>query len=133
MSATAIGRPLPRVEAIAKVTGAARYSAEFDQPGQAHAVLVTSIVGLGRVAKIDAAVVLQEREPGQTRITVFVVSEPGATVTLERLRALVQRSKALQRAVRRLDATIHAAPARADRGNPVERQIGLLKAAFERE
>ena len=51
----------------------------------------------------------------------------------ERLRALVQRSKALQRAVRRLDATIHAAPARADRGNPVERQIGLLKAAFERE
>jgi regulator of CtrA degradation len=51
----------------------------------------------------------------------------------ERLRILIQRSKALQTAVRRLDATIHASPPRADRGNPVERQLGLLKAAFERE
>ena len=51
----------------------------------------------------------------------------------ERLRALIERSKALQRAVRRLDATIHSSPARADRGNPVERQLGLLRAAFEHE
>jgi regulator of CtrA degradation len=52
----------------------------------------------------------------------------------ERLRALILRSKALQSAVRRLDATIHAAiPTRIDRGNPVERQLGLLRAAFERE
>jgi regulator of CtrA degradation len=49
----------------------------------------------------------------------------------ERLRALVQRSKVLQRAVRRLDATMHAVPPRLERGNPVERQIGLLRAAFE--
>ena len=51
----------------------------------------------------------------------------------ERLRALILRSKALQRAIRRLDATMHATPVRFDRGNPVERQLGLLKAAFERE
>ena len=51
----------------------------------------------------------------------------------ERLRALIHRSKALQRAVRRLDATMHAGPVRIERGNPVERQLGLLKAAFERE
>src|SRR5882757_9246311 len=52
----------------------------------------------------------------------------------ERLGGLIQRSKVLQSAVRRLDATIHAAvPTRIDRGNPVERQLGLLKAAFERE
>jgi regulator of CtrA degradation len=51
----------------------------------------------------------------------------------ERLRALIQRSKALQSAVRRLDATIHAPAPRLDRGNPVERQLGLLKAAFEQE
>jgi regulator of CtrA degradation len=50
-----------------------------------------------------------------------------------RLQALIQRSKVLQRSVRRLDATIHAAPARVDRGNPVERQLGMLKAAFERD
>jgi len=49
----------------------------------------------------------------------------------ERLRGLVQRSKELQRAVRRLDATMHAVPPRLERGNPVERQIGLLRAAFE--
>jgi regulator of CtrA degradation len=51
----------------------------------------------------------------------------------ERLRKLVQRSKTLQADVRRLDATIHASPPRADRSNPVERQLGLLKAAFEQE
>jgi regulator of CtrA degradation len=51
----------------------------------------------------------------------------------ERLRTLIQRSKVLQSAVRRLDATIHATPAREGRGNPVERQLGLLKAAFEQE
>jgi hypothetical protein len=39
----------------------------------------------------------------------------------------------LQRAVRRLDATMHPPPARVDRGNPVERQLGLLRAAFEQE
>src|SRR6266567_7339731 len=37
----------------------------------------------------------------------------------ERLRKLIERSKALQSAVRRLDATMHAPPARVDRGNPV--------------
>jgi regulator of CtrA degradation len=51
----------------------------------------------------------------------------------ERLRVLIQRSKALHSAVRRLDATMHASPARVDRGNPVERQLGLLRAAFEQE
>jgi regulator of CtrA degradation len=51
----------------------------------------------------------------------------------ERLRALVQRSNTLQNAVRRLDATIHPPPARLDRSNPVGRQLGLLRAAFERE
>ena len=35
--------------------------------------------------------------------------------------------------LRRLDATIHAPPPRIERSNPVERQLGLLKAAFERE
>src|SRR5271157_3540483 len=51
----------------------------------------------------------------------------------EHLRLLIVRSKTLQRAIRRLDATMHAAPLCLDRGNPVERQLGLLKAAFERE
>ena len=59
--------------------------------------------------------------------------EQNIKVLPERLRALIERSKALQRVVRRLDVTMHAAPSRAERANPVERQIGLLKAAFEQE
>jgi len=53
----------------------------------------------------------------------------------ERLRVLIQRSRTLQTAVRRLDATIHASQSRPrpDIGNPVERQLGLLRAAFEQE
>src|SRR5437764_15403895 len=49
----------------------------------------------------------------------------------ERLRQLIERSNALLSAVRRLDATIHAGigPPRAGPGNPVEQQLGLLKAA----
>jgi len=53
----------------------------------------------------------------------------------ETLRDLIERSQALQSKVRRLDATIHNS-ARADRTiavNPVERQLGLLKAAFGAE
>jgi regulator of CtrA degradation len=60
-------------------------------------------------------------------------SEQNIKLLPERLRALITRSQVLQRAVRRLDATMHAAPSRPDRGNPFERQLGLLKAAFEHE
>jgi regulator of CtrA degradation len=51
----------------------------------------------------------------------------------ERLQVLIARSKALQVSICRLDATIHAAPARIERANPVERQLGLLRAAFEQQ
>jgi regulator of CtrA degradation len=47
------------------------------------------------------------------------------------LRELIERSRVLQSKVRRLDTTIHAPPV-APQGHesPVERQLGLLKAAF---
>lgn len=54
----------------------------------------------------------------------------------EALVDLIARSRKLQDQVRRLDATIHGpSPVRtsSDRANPVEKQLGLLKAAFERE
>ena len=62
MNDMVIGKPLTRVDGRAKVTGTARYAAEFNQPGQAYAVIVGSTVGLGRVQRIDAAPV--ERLPG---------------------------------------------------------------------
>ncbi len=53
----------------------------------------------------------------------------------ETLCELITRSQALNAKVRRLDANIHnrAAPALAATVNPVEHQLGLLKAAFGAE
>jgi regulator of CtrA degradation len=53
----------------------------------------------------------------------------------ETLRDLVARAQVLQSKVRRLDATIHnpVTPDRVVAVNPVERQLGLLKAAFGAE
>ena len=50
----------------------------------------------------------------------------------ERLRELIDRSVRLQERVRRLDSTIHSPVGDTDH-NPVERQVSLLRAAFERE
>jgi regulator of CtrA degradation len=51
----------------------------------------------------------------------------------KQLQALIERAQKLHDAVRRLDATIHApVPEELPSGNPLERQIGLLRAAFER-
>jgi xanthine dehydrogenase YagR molybdenum-binding subunit len=55
MSTQAIGKPLARVDGRAKVTGGARYAAEFNQPNQAYAVIVNATAGLGRITSIDAA------------------------------------------------------------------------------
>jgi regulator of CtrA degradation len=51
----------------------------------------------------------------------------------ERLTDLIERSLMLLDRVRRLDATIHSTAVDRAESNPVERQLGLLKAAFERE
>ena len=53
----------------------------------------------------------------------------------EPLRTLIERSVTLQNQVRRLDATIHntLTEMTAPSINPVEHQLGLLKAAFEAE
>jgi regulator of CtrA degradation len=64
--------------------------------------------------------------------------EPGDAKSLEllpeKLQELIARSTRLQTEVRRLDATMHAPPdLNVPVDNPVERQMGLLKAAFESE
>jgi regulator of CtrA degradation len=67
--------------------------------------------------------------------TVDTIDEKAIKQLPERLQSLISRSRALQISVRRLDATMHATTdlTRMRTSNPVERQIGLLKAAFERE
>ena len=48
-----IGQPATRQDAKLKVTGAAKYSAEFSLPGMVHAVLVTAPVGRGTIVGFD--------------------------------------------------------------------------------
>ena len=62
MTTGVIGNPVPRVDGRAKVTGAARYAADFNQKNQLYAVVVGATVGLGRVTAIDAA--SASRTPG---------------------------------------------------------------------
>ena len=50
-----IGSPTSRVDGRAKVTGEARYAAEFDVPGLAYGTVVTSAIANGRIARIDAS------------------------------------------------------------------------------
>ena len=55
MEPVAIGQPLARKDAIAKVTGAARYAADFAEAGMAYAQLVPSRVTKGRIAELDTS------------------------------------------------------------------------------
>jgi regulator of CtrA degradation len=51
-----------------------------------------------------------------------------------KLQELIARSTRLQGDVRRLDTTMHTpSTVKVAAGNPVEKQWGLLKAAFERD
>ncbi|HUI95015.1 MAG TPA: DUF1465 family protein [Xanthobacteraceae bacterium] len=57
----------------------------------------------------------------------------GIAALPEPLRGLIERAKKLHDDVRRLDATIHApVPEERVASNPLDHQIGLLRAAFER-
>jgi xanthine dehydrogenase YagR molybdenum-binding subunit len=50
-----IGAPMNRVDGRLKVTGGARYAAEYPLPNIAHAVIITSTIAKGRVKQIDAS------------------------------------------------------------------------------
>lgn len=57
--APAIGSPTSRVDGRAKVTGAAKYAAEFNLPGLVHGAVVTSTIANGRIARIDTSEALR--------------------------------------------------------------------------
>lgn len=74
-AAVGIGTPLSRVDGLAKVTGQARYAAEYEAPGLLHGVAVPSRIARGRITGIDDRVARQvpgvvevlthENRPGQ--------------------------------------------------------------------
>src|SRR5690606_21018680 len=49
-----VGRPLDRVDGPLKVTGQARYAAEFGTPDLLHGSVVSSTIACGRVRRIDS-------------------------------------------------------------------------------
>ncbi|MGD0103778.1 MAG: molybdopterin cofactor-binding domain-containing protein [Rhodopila sp.] len=48
-----IGKPIDRIDSRLKVTGAARYAAEFRVPNAVHAVLVQSTIAAGSITAFD--------------------------------------------------------------------------------
>ncbi|TGE25920.1 xanthine dehydrogenase family protein molybdopterin-binding subunit [Hymenobacter aquaticus] len=53
-----IGKPVSRVDGPAKVTGAAKYAAEFNVPNLAYGYIVSSSVAKGKITKIHADEIL---------------------------------------------------------------------------
>ena len=54
-----IGSATSRIDGRAKVTGEAKYAAEFNAAGLAHGSVVTSTIAKGRIARIDASQALR--------------------------------------------------------------------------
>src|SRR5438132_842597 len=55
MTTAFIGKPISRVDGRQKVTGAARYAAEFEVPNVAYGAIVRSTIASGRITSIDGA------------------------------------------------------------------------------
>ena len=90
-----------------------------------HRAVKEGEMTLAQASKEKSKVRLAACDPGDAKSIALL---PG------RLQELIGRSVRLQGEVRRLDATMHAAaPLAVAVGNPVEHQLGLLKAAFERD
>ncbi len=88
-----------------------------------HRAVKEGEMTLAQASKEKSKVRLASCEPGDAK---------SLTVLPQKLQELIARSVKLQADIRRLDATMHAVPpASIAADNPVERQWGLLKAAFE--
>ncbi len=90
-----------------------------------HRAVKEGEMTLAQANKEKSKVRLAACDPGDAKSIALLPSK---------LQELIARSVRLQAEVRRLDATMRAsAPLKVAVGNPVERQLGLLKAAFERD
>jgi regulator of CtrA degradation len=120
-------KKLERMAALAYATESMRLTTRLMQLASwllLHRAVKEGEMSLAQANKEKTKVKLAAGEAG---------SEDTIKLLPEHLRGLIARSKALQADIRRLDATMHARPdlTLSNRSNPVERQLGLLKAAFE--
>ena len=120
---------LERAAALAYATESMRLTTRLMQ--LASWLLLHRAVKEGEMSLAQA-----NKEKNKVKLSAADTHDPNNLALLpEPLRTLIERSVALQTQVRRLDATIHNRMA-ADQAvavNPVERQLGLLKAAFGAE
>jgi regulator of CtrA degradation len=120
-------KKLERMAALAYATESMRLTTRLMQLASwllLHRAVKEGEMSLAQASKEKTKVKLAAGEAG---------SEDSLNLLPEHLRALIARSRSLLADIRRLDATMHAKPDVdvGNRSNPVERQLGLLKAAFE--
>jgi regulator of CtrA degradation len=90
-----------------------------------HRAVKEGEMTLAQASKEKSKVRLAACDPGDAKSIALLPAK---------LQELIARSIKLQTEVRRLDTTMHApSPTAVAAANPVERQWGLLKAAFERD
>ena len=90
-----------------------------------HRAVKEGEMTLAQANKEKSKIRLSACDPGDAKSIALL---PG------KLQELIARSTKLQVEVRRLDATMHApSPVKVAVSNPVEHQLGLLKAAFEQD
>jgi regulator of CtrA degradation len=123
-------KQLERAAALAYATESMRLTTRLMQLASwllLHRAVKEGEMSLAQANKEKAKVKLATSEPG---------GSDSVKLLPDRLQGLIERAAELQIKVRRLDATIHspsAVPQPSAAGNPVEHQLGLLKAAFEQD
>src|ERR1700685_1556333 len=116
-------KKLERAGALAYATESMRLTTRLMQLASwllLHRAVKEGEMSLAQASKEKAKVKLAACDPGYAKSLALLPA---------RLQELIARSTKLQAEVRRLDATMHApVPFKVVVGNPVERQLGLLKA-----
>jgi len=119
-------KKLERAEALGYATESMRLTTRLMQ--LASWLLLHRAVNEGEMSLAQAS-----REKAKVKLAPPDPREEATLALLPKtLRELIDRSVRLQERVRRLDATIHSRDVDQPQANPVEHQLGLLKAAFER-
>jgi regulator of CtrA degradation len=122
-------RKLERTAALAYATESMRLTTRLMQ--LASWLLLHRAVKEGEMSLAQA-----NKEKAKVKLSSVRQSDEDQVKLLpQKLQDLIARSIQLEVKVRRLDATIHASPVvpTAPEINPVERQLGMLKAAFEQD
>lgn len=116
-------KALQRSAALAYATESMRLTTRLMQ--LASWLLLHRAVSEGEMSLLQA-----RKEKMRVKVGIDQRDDETEKMLPERLQDLIMRSVRMQERVQRLDMTIHSGVAEPEAENPVERQIGLLRAAF---